>query len=121
MRQKKLGLGELEAQIMAALWDDGGWLTPGDVHAVVGKRRRLAYTTVMTVLARLHQKGLLERRRQGRAFAYQPTETREEHAAERMSRLLAESGDQKLALTCFVSSMSAAERAQLRRLLKTRR
>jgi len=104
--------------VLDALWDRGGWLTPADVHDAVGRRRRLAYTTVMTVLVRLYEKGLVERRRDGRAFAYHPVQTREERAAARMSELLSAAGDRSVALSWFVDNMSTAERARLRRLLE---
>ena len=43
-------MGELEAAVMSVLWDRGGWLTPGEVHEALGPQRKLAYTTVMTIL-----------------------------------------------------------------------
>ena len=42
--------------ILDVVWDQDGWLTPGEVHAVIGARRRLAYTTVLTTMARLSEK-----------------------------------------------------------------
>ena len=119
-QRKRLGLGELEAQVMDALWDQEAWLTPAQVHATVGRKRGLAYTTVMTVLVRLYEKGLLERRRAGRAFAYGPVLTREEDAAQRMQDILAAAGNRSAALNTFVASMTPTERAQLRRLLQAR-
>src|SRR5215208_6388826 len=66
----KRSMGELERAVMDILWDQGGWLTPGEVH------QRLqdppAYTTVMTILVRLCTKGRVERHRDGRAYAYPP-------------------------------------------------
>ena len=57
----KRSMGELERAVMDVLWDQGGWLTPGEVH------QRLqdppAYTTVMTILVRLCGKGRVERHR----------------------------------------------------------
>ena len=119
-RQRRLGLGELEAQVMNALWSRGEWLTAAEVHAIVGRRRRLAYTTVMTVLVRLYEKGVLDRQRRGRAFAYHPVQTNEEYAAERMQQILAASANRSGALTNFVTTLTTAERALLRRLLRPR-
>ncbi|MGH9116843.1 MAG: BlaI/MecI/CopY family transcriptional regulator [Acidimicrobiales bacterium] len=113
----RLHMGELEAAVMDVLWDRGGWLTPGEVHDVMAADRQLAYTTIMTILVRLCQKGRLERQRDGRAFAYRPLQSREEHAASRMQELLARGGDRPMALARFVESLPAADRAQLRRLL----
>ena len=53
---------------MDVLWDTSGWLTPGEVHEVLSTRREIAYTTAMTVLTNLWEKGVLERRRDGRAY-----------------------------------------------------
>ncbi|MDP8959704.1 MAG: BlaI/MecI/CopY family transcriptional regulator [Actinomycetota bacterium] len=111
-------MGELEARVMEMLWERGGWTTPGEVQEALTPERDLAYTTVMTVLVRLWQKGLLERHRDGRAYAYHPVESREEWAARRMGQLLAAAGNRSQALGHFLQALGAPERAQLRRLLK---
>ena len=112
-------MGELEAQVLDVLSEvDDGWLTPGDVHAVLTKKRPLAYTTVMTILVRLWNKGTLERRPEGRAYAYHPIQTREARAADRMNELLGDVGDRSAALAHFLDGLSAGERTRLRRLLK---
>lgn len=116
----RLAMGELEAAVMDVLWDRGGWLTPGMVHEVVAAERPIAYTTVMTILVRLWRKGRLERQRDGRAYAYHPTQTREKHAAARMREFLAAAGDRPAALGYFVASLAPSDRAQLRRALADR-
>ena len=117
----KRPMGELEAAVMRVLWDRGGWLTPGEVHEILARERPLAYTTVMTILVRLCEKGQLERQRDGRAYAYHPVKSREEYAAARMGQLLASAGDRSVALNRFLDTIDPADRAQLRRLLKGRR
>ena len=62
--------GELEADVLAALWRANEPLTPGEVREHLGST--LAYTTVMTILTRLYEKGSVTRRRVGRAFVYTP-------------------------------------------------
>ena len=114
-------MGELEGAVMTVLWRHGGWLTPGEVHDSLSAERDLAYTTVMTILVRLWQKGRLERQRAGRAYAYHPVQSQEEHAAGRMREILAAADDRTAALGHFVKNLGAAERAQLRRLLEARR
>lgn len=111
-------MGELERMVMGVLWDQRGWLTPGEVHKVLSAKRSLAYTTVMTILVRLWQKGRLERQRDGRAFAYRAVQSREEHAANAMAKLLRDVEDRPTALAYFLRSLSAADRAQLRRTLR---
>lgn len=113
----KRAMGELEAAVMDALWDRGGWSTPGEIHAVVADDS-LAYTTVMTILVRLWQKGRVERQRDGRAYAYRATATREETVGARMGEVLVAAGDRPAALGFFLKALSPADRAQLRRLLQ---
>ena len=60
-------LGHLEEGVMQILWTHGA----SNVRQVVDKLTRpLAYTTIMTTLDRLYKKGLLDRRREARAFIY---------------------------------------------------
>lgn len=63
-------MGPLERRIMEVLWSRGE-LSVRDIYLVF--EESLAYTTVMTTLDRLHQKGLLHRRLAGRAYVYAPT------------------------------------------------
>jgi predicted transcriptional regulator len=75
-------VGELEASVLSALWDRGELATP-DVFKHVGKPRGLAYTTILTVLQRLHRKGLLSRRSEGKAHVYAPAMSREQFSERR--------------------------------------
>jgi predicted transcriptional regulator len=115
----KLGMGELEAAAMDVLWDQGGWRTAGEVHEVLSADRELAYTTVLTILVRLHTKGRVDRHRDGRAYAYRPVLTREEYAADRMGAALQRSHDRPAVLSRFLQRLTPADRAQLRRMLKS--
>ena len=65
-------LGPLERRVMARLWRAAGPQTVGDVlEALNGSSdRALAYTTVMTILVRLHDKGLVTREKDGRNYRY---------------------------------------------------
>lgn len=119
---KRLPRGELEARVMDVLWGAGDWMTPRGVQQTITTARRpLAYTTVMTILVRLWQKGMLERRSAGRAFEYRPVSSRDEWAARRMQDVLENSGDRLLTLHHFVQSISAKEATQLRRVLEQRK
>jgi predicted transcriptional regulator len=114
---KRLADGQLEAKIMEVLWGEDMWLTPSAVLARVRRRPPLAYTTVMTVLVRLWDKGMLERRREGRAFGYRPVNGRDEWTAQRMHEMLEGAGDRTAALGYFVSEISRSEAKRLRELL----
>lgn len=70
-------LGDLEAGVMGVVWSRGE-VSVRDVHQRLERRRPLAYTTVMTTLARLARKGLLRRRKVEGAYLYSPATSREE-------------------------------------------
>jgi len=114
-------MGQLEAEILSVLWDAARRLTPAEVGARLPGEPELAYTTVMTVLTRLFDKGLLTRERQGRAWAYAPVLGRAEYTANRMNAILRDGGDQPVALARFVDHMTSAERVRLRKLLDAQR
>jgi predicted transcriptional regulator len=118
----RLGRGELEARVMDVLWREEADMTPRQVHErITTSRRPLAYTTVMTILVRLWEKGMLEREPRGRAYAYRPVTGRDEWAAGRMHDLLEQAADPEAALTHFVRGIDARELTQLRRALDGRR
>jgi predicted transcriptional regulator len=79
-------LGPLGAAAMRVVWDQGA-TTVGAVLETLNARgsRPLAYTTVMTVLGRLHEKGLLERSKNGRQFVYRAAAD-EAHTVEALSQ-----------------------------------
>ncbi len=120
---KRLGSGELESQVLDVVWAAPGPVTPRQVHAALSRTRKLAYTTAMTILVRLCDKGLLEREREptGRAFAYRPRVTREQRAADRMSEALTSAGDHSLALAHFVRSLPPDQMEELRTVLRRAR
>ncbi|MFR9775599.1 BlaI/MecI/CopY family transcriptional regulator [Micromonospora sp. MS34] len=96
--------GGLEQQVLAALAGAAGPLTPAGVRERLDGE--LAYTTVMTVLARLAAKGVLTRIRTGRAYTYRPVGDEAELTARRMRRLLDDGGDRTAVLTRFVGALS---------------
>lgn len=115
------GMGGLEAQVIAFLWDDADWITPGEVLAQLPPFPPVVYSTVMTILRRLWEKGVLERRPHGKAFAYHPVQDREEQTAGRMVALLDAAHDPDVALSRFLSGLDRGRRRQLRRLLDDKR
>ncbi len=80
-------VGELEASVLATLWEAGELATP-EVFNRVGKPRGLAYTTILTVLQRLYRKGLVSRRGEGKAHVYSPALSRDQFS-ERRGEVLA--------------------------------
>jgi predicted transcriptional regulator len=69
-RREERKLGELELRIMNVLWEQGP-STVREVLEVLPARPRPAYTTVLTMMRLMHEKGYLDRREQGRAHVYQ--------------------------------------------------
>jgi predicted transcriptional regulator len=113
-------MGALEAQVMNVLWDADARLTPREVQGTLARHHPVAYTTVTTILVRLWRKGRLERRREGRAFTYLPLVSRDSFAAGRMNEMLDSSRDRSTALSHFVESLTAQDRARLRRVMQRR-
>ncbi len=110
----------LENAVMDVLWDSAEWLTPREVQAKIPHGTDLAYTTVMTALLRLWRKGRLERRKVGRAYAYTPALSREQHAALQMAEMLEIAHDRDAALSRFVDSLDQEDRNRLQRLMRGR-
>ncbi|MCX5000370.1 BlaI/MecI/CopY family transcriptional regulator [Streptomyces longwoodensis] len=108
--------GELEAAVMAALWAAGAPLTPAQVQAELDSG--LARTTVTTILSRLHEKGTVERERQGRGYAYRPLQDPHGLTALRMHSELDRGDDRESVLARFVAQLSPDDEEVLRRLLQ---
>ncbi|HEY2695139.1 MAG TPA: BlaI/MecI/CopY family transcriptional regulator [Pseudonocardiaceae bacterium] len=115
-RNRRRGAGELESEVLAALWAVESPLTPREVQHALGEG--LAYNTVQTILVRLHEKGLVQRTNDGRAHRYAPTKGSEELTAERMNTLLAAESDRRTVLSRFVSNLQAGDEKILRDLLE---
>jgi len=110
--------GTLEAEVMDVLRDAGEPLSPGQVRQRLAARQgeELSYSTVVTIVSRLHAKGLLARQRSGRAFTYAPVDEAS-LAARRMTQALDTGSDHDAVLTRFVSGLSGRDARLLRRLL----
>jgi predicted transcriptional regulator len=108
--------GSLERDVMSVLWSADAPLLPAEVNARLGLGH--AYTSVATVLTRLHAKGLVARSPAGRAFVYRAVVGESELAARRITDVLARSSDQSAVLARFVGGLSAGEARLLRELLE---
>src|SRR3954470_17767084 len=78
--------GTLELRVLEALWAHGA---EASVRDVLDAFPAAAYTTVMTTMERLHRKGVLTRRKEGRAFLYRPVSSREEMESGLVTRAIA--------------------------------
>ena len=100
-------LGELEAEVMELAWGHGGWIGVNEILTALRGQQR-AYTTVMTIVTRLCEKGLLERRREGRGFVYRPALSKEQLAARTLRDVLAGADDPRAVLAHFVRDLEAS-------------
>jgi predicted transcriptional regulator len=105
----------LESEVLSLLQDSPRALTPGEVLDRLGDA--LSYSTVVTVLSRMHDKGLLTRAKQGRAYAYAPVADSHGLTARRMRQVLESDPDRRAVLTRFVDSLPARDEQLLRHLL----
>jgi predicted transcriptional regulator len=123
-------LGPLERKVMELIWrlpGEAAEVSVRDIHAAF--EGRLAYTTLMTTLDRLHKKGLLDRRKEGRAFFYSPRFSPAEFergvARDVIDKLLGRGSDGvEPILACIIDAVSDRDRAlldELDRLIKEKR
>lgn len=70
-------LGELQRAVLESLWESGE-ATVTEARERLAPERRLAYTTVLSVLQKLEKAGWVRHRQQGRAYVYQSTRSRNE-------------------------------------------
>jgi predicted transcriptional regulator len=110
--------GTLESEILGILRRASGPLSAAEVRQRLagGLRGELSYSTVVTIVSRLHAKGLLARERAGRGFTY-TTVDEATLAASRMSQALGSGNDRDAVLSRFVSGLSGRDARLLRRLL----
>ena len=112
--------GELEARIMELMWAADSPRTVRKVHTQLAAERTIAYTTVMTVMDKLHRKGWLDREPEGRAYAYRPWQSKERYTADLMNEALAASSDRSATLVAFLEQLTPAESKALRAALDQR-
>lgn len=116
-------LGELELAIMRVAWTRET-VTVREMLDALKKKRSLAYTTVMTVMARLADKGLLVAEKRGKTYVYRPAHTRAELerqvAGNVVHALIADFGEE-IALSQFVKELSETHPDQLARLAELAR
>lgn len=109
--------GELQSQIMAALWRlDAG--TVEEVRSALPPRYRGAYTTIQTVLNRLAERGMLSRHKRGNAIEYRPRLSEAEYLSSTIRQTLASASSdaRQAALAELLSGLGGDELSELQRL-----
>lgn len=107
-------MGKREAEIMEILWR-GNSASVAQVHEQLSKREKVAYTTIMTIMSRMAEKGLLQRIRTGNAYTYTPVASREDfyhRVVEGVVDSLMESFTQP-AMSYFVERLAQQDEAML--------
>ncbi|MFC4039263.1 BlaI/MecI/CopY family transcriptional regulator [Dactylosporangium siamense] len=107
--------GSLESRTMTALWAAGTPLSPSQVQDALNAD--LAYNTVQTILIRLIDKGLVQRRTAGRSHVYWPVQDAASAAAQRMRAVLDGLDDRQAVLRRFTDDLADSDIATLRALL----
>jgi predicted transcriptional regulator len=116
-------LHELEAEVMDEVWRRDEVTVREVLEALNAGRKQRAYTTIMTIMSRLYEKGHLDRRRRGKTDVYRPVMSRDDYLDARAERevdeLVADYGE--LALAHFARQLQTLDpkrREQLRKLAK---
>jgi predicted transcriptional regulator len=112
------GFGDLEAVIMHRVWDHADPVTVRELFDELQQERVIAYTTVMTTMDNLHRKGWLTRVKEGKAYRYTATASREEYSARLMREALDDGGDTQAVLSHFVAQMDGEESEVLRAVVR---
>lgn len=86
-RRSLLELAPLELDCMTALWLLGEG-TVREIRETLAPRRPRAYTTIMTIMDRLTQKGIVERQRAGRAWKYRANLSKEDARAHAVAQVV---------------------------------
>ncbi|GAA1927624.1 BlaI/MecI/CopY family transcriptional regulator [Streptomyces sodiiphilus] len=103
---------------MTRVWEWNRSVTVREVLDDLREERSIAYTTVMTVLDNLHQKGWVRREQEGRAYRYEAVSTRAAYSAALMNEAWARSDNPAAALVAFFGMMSPDQTAALRDALR---
>src|ERR1700761_1837747 len=112
------GFGELETVIMHRVWEHHDPVTVRDLVDELSRERTIAYTTVMSTMDNLHRKGWLDRVRDGKAYRYTATASREEYSARLMREALSDGGDAEAVLSHFMAQIGPGESEALRTVLR---
>jgi predicted transcriptional regulator len=102
---------------MQVLWDTRDPVPVADVVAALSDTHPVAYTTVMTVLERLREKGRVQRTKVGRSFRYRASASAEDYVSGLLSEALDDASDRSAVLVRFAGTLSDEEARVLREAL----
>lgn len=116
-------LGDLEKEIMEVMWANNQPLTVRIVYESISRRRKIAYTTVMTIMGRLTKKGFLKTKTSGKAYIYQTSLSKDKFltkvSRQIIKNLISNFGDAAIAhFAKELEKVPADKRQKLVKLLK---
>ncbi len=113
-------LGELEKEIMDIMWNTKKPLTVRLVFELLKKKRKIAYTTVMTVMNRLVEKKILKRLTEGKAYVYKATYSKDKFLTRTSRQIIRSfvSSFGETAIAHFVEEVDKIPKEKRNRLLK---
>jgi len=118
------GLGELQTAVMNVVWELGE-ATVGQVRDALARKRKLAYTTVLSVMQKLEKGGWLKHRTDGRSYVYMPRRSRSDAGRSALRQFTKRmfQGDPLVLFEHLLDDegLTAAELAELRKMLERRR
>src|ERR1017187_6779557 len=103
---------------MHLMGDHDSPVTVRELFDELRRERVIAYTTVMSTMDNLHRKGWLARAKDGKAYRYTATASRDEYSARLMREALAGGGDTEAVLSHFVAQMGGEESEVLRTVVR---
>lgn len=104
----------LEAAVMDVVWAAGAPVRVRQVRDQLTWERPLAFSTVQTVMENLFRKGWLGRRKEDRAYLYEPLRSRDDYAAGLLAEALSAAGDPAAMLVSLAGDLEPGEAARLR-------
>ena len=117
-------LGELQRKVLEVVWERGE-ASVHDVRNRLGRRKKLAYTTVLTVMQKLEKAGWLAHRNEGKSYIYRPAVSREQAGAGSVRRFLTHvfEGDAVAMFQHLIreSDLSDKDLGELRRMIEEKR
>ena len=124
MKKSSLGpLGEAEMEVLQHVWAHGGLVSVADVHARVSQQRKVAYTTIMTIMRKLADKGYLRYEKQGTAYVYEaarpPGEVKHSLLTGILRKVFGGSPVDLVESLVTYEALSEQERAEIKHILET--
>ncbi len=116
---KHKNLGELEKKVMDIMWDNDE-ISVRDVTSILQKKNDIAYTTIATILDRLHDKKLVTRSKTGKSYTYKAAVVKEDYisnmSASFLDTLFSSFGEH--AVPHFIEGIEKLSHAKRKKLLE---